>query len=165
MNPAAIESQLVKSPFFLQAWVYGHNRDFLVAETFCRAAGAQLLPDPTVVDLFGTKRGRILLKAMLPRIRDGLDALTIMLRYIFRWSGPPQQLRQYSYTEKAEYWALVWGSTIMTVTGVILLLVNLIIARFPLLVFNLAGTIHFYEACLATLAILVWLDPGQTDFA
>jgi UDP-2,3-diacylglucosamine hydrolase len=29
------------------------NRDFLLGEDFCRAVGAQLLPDPTVVDLYG----------------------------------------------------------------------------------------------------------------
>ena len=31
------------------------NRDFLLADVFCKAAGAQLLPDPTLVDLFGTR--------------------------------------------------------------------------------------------------------------
>ena len=40
--------------------------------------------------LFGTRRGRTLFKAMLPRVKDGLDAVTVMLRYVFRWSGPPQ---------------------------------------------------------------------------
>jgi len=30
------------------------NRDFLMAAEFCRAAGAQPLADPTVIDLFGT---------------------------------------------------------------------------------------------------------------
>jgi UDP-2,3-diacylglucosamine hydrolase len=30
------------------------NRDFLLADAFCKAAGAKLLPDPTKVDLFGT---------------------------------------------------------------------------------------------------------------
>ncbi len=30
------------------------NRDFLLANAFCKAAGATLLPDPTVLDLFGT---------------------------------------------------------------------------------------------------------------
>ena len=30
------------------------NRDFLMAEEFCKAAGAQMLADPTVIDLFGT---------------------------------------------------------------------------------------------------------------
>jgi UDP-2,3-diacylglucosamine hydrolase len=31
------------------------NRDFLVAQGFARATGIQLLPDPTVVDLYGTR--------------------------------------------------------------------------------------------------------------
>jgi UDP-2,3-diacylglucosamine hydrolase len=31
------------------------NRDFLMADAFCKAAGAQLLPDATEVDLFGTR--------------------------------------------------------------------------------------------------------------
>ncbi len=29
------------------------NRDFLLGQGFCAAAGAQLLPDPTVIDLYG----------------------------------------------------------------------------------------------------------------
>lgn len=29
------------------------NRDFLLGETFCAAVGATLLPDPTVIDLYG----------------------------------------------------------------------------------------------------------------
>ena len=31
------------------------NRDFLLAADFCSASGAQLLADPTVIDLFGTR--------------------------------------------------------------------------------------------------------------
>jgi UDP-2,3-diacylglucosamine hydrolase len=31
------------------------NRDFLIAEAFCKAAGATLLPDPTVVDAGGVR--------------------------------------------------------------------------------------------------------------
>jgi UDP-2,3-diacylglucosamine hydrolase len=31
------------------------NRDFLVLERFARAAGIRLIPDPTVVDLYGTR--------------------------------------------------------------------------------------------------------------
>lgn len=30
------------------------NRDFLLGEAFCAAVGASLLPDPTVIDLYGT---------------------------------------------------------------------------------------------------------------
>ena len=29
------------------------NRDFLLGDAFCQAVGAQLLPDPTVIDLYG----------------------------------------------------------------------------------------------------------------
>ena len=36
-------------------WLMQGNRDFLVAGEFCKAAGATLLPDPTVIDLFGTR--------------------------------------------------------------------------------------------------------------
>ncbi|MSP97749.1 MAG: UDP-2,3-diacylglucosamine diphosphatase [Betaproteobacteria bacterium] len=31
------------------------NRDFLLAQTFCQASGAQMLTDPTLVDLFGAR--------------------------------------------------------------------------------------------------------------
>jgi len=31
------------------------NRDFLLGNSFCTAVGAQLLPDPTVIDLYGTR--------------------------------------------------------------------------------------------------------------
>jgi UDP-2,3-diacylglucosamine hydrolase len=31
------------------------NRDFLVAQGFARATGAELVPDPTIVDLYGTR--------------------------------------------------------------------------------------------------------------
>lgn len=30
------------------------NRDFLIGEDFCNRCGAELLPDPTVIDLYGT---------------------------------------------------------------------------------------------------------------
>lgn len=30
------------------------NRDFLLGDAFCNAVGGQLLPDPTVIDLYGT---------------------------------------------------------------------------------------------------------------
>jgi len=34
-------------------FIMGGNRDFLLGEAFCEAVGAQLLPDPTVIDLYG----------------------------------------------------------------------------------------------------------------
>ena len=67
--------------------------------------------------------------------------------------------------EKAEYWALVWGTVVMTLTGLVLYFVNTAIANLPLWTIDLAMTIHYWEALLACLAIIVWhgywvvLDP------
>lgn len=71
----------------------------------------------------------------------------------------------HSYIEKAEYWALVWGSVIMIATGLVLWGDNLILKWLPKTVLDVATMVHAYEAILATLAILVWhfyfviLDP------
>jgi UDP-2,3-diacylglucosamine hydrolase len=37
-----------------QLFIMVGNRDFLLGDRFCEAAGASLLPDPTVIDLHGT---------------------------------------------------------------------------------------------------------------
>ncbi|HWT67256.1 MAG TPA: hypothetical protein VN151_14170, partial [Terracidiphilus sp.] len=58
--------------------------------------------------------------------------------------------------EKAEYWALVWGTALMGLTGVMLwakVTVGDLLARWWV---DVATAIHYYEAILATLAILVW---------
>jgi cytochrome b subunit of formate dehydrogenase len=62
----------------------------------------------------------------------------------------------HSYVEKAEYWALVWGSVIMIITGIMLWGTNLSLQWMPKVILDLATSIHFYEAVLATLAIGVW---------
>ncbi|MCU7917289.1 MAG: UDP-2,3-diacylglucosamine diphosphatase [Candidatus Thiodiazotropha sp. (ex Epidulcina cf. delphinae)] len=35
-------------------WLIHGNRDFLIGEAFCRETGAELLTDPSLIDLFGT---------------------------------------------------------------------------------------------------------------
>lgn len=62
----------------------------------------------------------------------------------------------HSYVEKAEYWALVWGSVIMMVTGILLWGNTFAMKWMPKVILDLATSIHFYEAVLATLAIVVW---------
>lgn len=37
-----------------EIWLMHGNRDFLLGEDFCRAAGCRLLPDPYPLDLYGT---------------------------------------------------------------------------------------------------------------
>ena len=63
---------------------------------------------------------------------------------------------RFSYVEKAEYWALVWGSVIMIITGFFLWFENFAVQWFPKGFLDVMLVIHYYEAWLATLAIFVW---------
>jgi cytochrome b subunit of formate dehydrogenase len=55
-----------------------------------------------------------------------------------------------------EYWALVWGSIVMMITGLFLWFDDLAILFFPKGFLDVMLVIHFYEAWLASLAILIW---------
>jgi cytochrome b subunit of formate dehydrogenase len=102
-----------------------------------------------------TPRGRAQFRALWPRWQDVKDFFGVLRLYLGE-KGPKPTLPAFAYPEKAEYWALVWGSVIMTVTGLVLLFVNLSLSRLPLWVVDLAVMIHLMEAILAGLAILVW---------
>ena len=39
----------------IDKYIMHGNRDFLIGETFCKTAGLTLLPDPSVLDIYGTK--------------------------------------------------------------------------------------------------------------
>ena len=62
----------------------------------------------------------------------------------------------FTYAEKAEYWALIWGTIVMAVTGMMLWAEVAVGNYFPRWWLDVATAVHFYEAVLATLAILVW---------
>jgi len=107
------------------------------------------------VQLFATRRGREFLRRFRPAWRDiGLSVQNFLFN--LRLGGERPLLKFPSYIEKAEYWALVWGVVIMGGTGVLLWFENLTLRLFPLWVLNLLTLVHFYEAVLATLAIVVW---------
>ena len=56
----------------------------------------------------------------------------------------------------AEYWALVWGTAVMAATGVLLWFNNWTLNLLPKLWLDVARSVHYYEAVLATAAILIW---------
>jgi cytochrome b subunit of formate dehydrogenase len=62
----------------------------------------------------------------------------------------------HSYIEKAEYWAVVWGAVVMAGTGFALWANSFMLRFFPKWLLDVATSVHFYEAVLATLAIVVW---------
>jgi cytochrome b subunit of formate dehydrogenase len=105
--------------------------------------------------LLFTPRGRRLLRDLWWRPRDLRDAIGLV-SYNVGLSKVKPRLDRFSYVEKAEYWALVWGTLVMAVTGVIMWFDNTFIGLLTKLGYDVSRTIHFWEAWLATLAILVW---------
>jgi cytochrome b subunit of formate dehydrogenase len=106
--------------------------------------------------MIGTARGRFLLReGLLPRLRDLTEPLHLTLYNLGLRKTRPA-LRYPTYIERAEYWALLWGSLVMVVTGGTLVFNNFTLRHAPLWVPDLATMIHYYEAILACLAILVW---------
>jgi len=102
-----------------------------------------------------TRRGRSQLVAMLPRYQDVKEAL-LNLGYLLGLRSEPPAFDRFSYIEKAEYWAVIWGSVIMAGTGFMLWFENLTLRFLAKWILDLATLVHYYEAWLATLAILVW---------
>jgi cytochrome b subunit of formate dehydrogenase len=94
-------------------------------------------------------------KEMIPKVRDAREASSNFAYNLGLGDAPPAR-SSHSYIEKAEYWAVIWGAVIMTATGVMLWANSLVMRLLPKLWLDVATSIHFYEAVLAALAIVVW---------
>ncbi len=66
--------------------------------------------------LITTPDGRRLFKDILPDWKDVTDVRDAF-RYYLGYSQQRPLFRRFSYAEKAEYWALVWGIFVMAATG------------------------------------------------
>ncbi|MEZ4651589.1 MAG: hypothetical protein R3E97_22875 [Candidatus Eisenbacteria bacterium] len=64
--------------------------------------------------LFAPK-GRDFVKKMAPGMGDG--ELTQAVRYNLGLTAHHPHFGRFSFVEKAEYWALVWGTVVMAATG------------------------------------------------
>lgn len=107
------------------------------------------------ISLIANRRLRRHWKELFPKVQDAREALANFSYNVGLRSAPPGR-SAHSYIEKAEYWAVVWGAGVMIVTGFMLWGNNLMLALFPKLWLDVATSVHFYEALLATLAIVVW---------
>jgi len=113
-----------------------------------------------------TKRGRLERTALLPRWQDVTQLFQMLGYYVGRRQKRPV-FGRYSYVEKFEYWALVWGSVIMVFTGALMTWEEWTLRLFPKWVFDVVTAVHFYEAVLACLAIALWhlyfvmFDPDE----
>lgn len=79
-----------------------------------------------------------------------------MLAYLAGRREERPRSARFSYIEKAEYWAFLWGMVLMAMTGFPLWFADTTLKYLPKWLTDVATAIHFWEAVLATLAILVW---------
>jgi formate dehydrogenase gamma subunit len=93
--------------------------------------------------------------SMLPTLAD-LQAAIGAFRYNLGLRKSPPQEGRYTYGEKVEYWAVVWGTVVMAVTG-FMMWNPIATARFlPGEAIPAAKAAHGGEALLAILAIIIW---------
>jgi cytochrome b subunit of formate dehydrogenase len=101
------------------------------------------------------RRGREFLKDIFPSLED-LNQFVRMMRFNLGVSKAPPQFGRFSFSEKFEYWALVWGVIIMTTTGAMLWFDNFFVRFLGKGILDVMLVIHYYEAWLATLSLVIW---------
>jgi len=95
--------------------------------------------------------GRRWLIDMLPRLKDLKDMRDNLL-YFFNVKKEPPEFDRFCYKHKIEYGALIAGTTIMTLTGIILWTQY----EWSKFIVDIAALVHGMEAILACLAIMIW---------
>jgi len=95
--------------------------------------------------------GRRWLVDMLPRLKDLKDMRDNLL-YFFNIKKEPPEFDRFCYKHKIEYGALIAGTTIMSVTGIILWTQY----QWSKFIVDIAAIVHGMEAILASLAIMIW---------
>ena len=102
-----------------------------------------------------SKNGRKLVFDFLPVKKDLADIVGTA-RWLIGLRKRKPQIGRFGYAEKMEYWAVVWGTIIMGVTGLMVWFKMEVTQWLPRWAVDVALTIHYYEAILACLAIVVW---------
>jgi len=141
---------------FMAKFFFGWEGGFAMRGTVHRIA-AVIMTIGSFWHLFYcfTARGRKFVMDMLPTMADVRFFINKMLSFIGKGHSAGCTQR-FNYIEKAEYWALIWGTIVMAVTGVLLWFKNFFSAFFGREVFDVVLVVHFWEAWLASLAILIW---------
>ena len=107
------------------------------------------------VSLIVSRRLREHWKLMWPKVSDATEAAANLSYNVGLRRTPPKR-SAHGYVEKAEYWAVVWGAVVMAASGIMLWANDLMLRFLPKTWLDVATSVHFYEAVLATLAIVVW---------
>lgn len=151
----AITGFALKFPDSWIGWLLGGSEPF--RRWSHRTAGVALMAVGAyhILYVLFTKEGRQMLKDFFPRWQDCKDVLG-NLSYLAGKRRQKPAIGRFGYAEKMEYWAVIWGTIIMGVTGMMIWF-KLDLTRFlPRWAVDVALNIHYYEAVLACLAIVVW---------
>jgi formate dehydrogenase gamma subunit len=105
--------------------------------------------------ILSKKEGRQLVKDLFPIGKD-LGDLIGSLFYHAGLRAEKPRIGRFGYAEKMEYWAVIWGTIIMGITGLMIWFKIDVTHFLPRWAVDVATTIHYYEAILACLAIVVW---------
>ena len=92
---------------------------------------------------------------MLPSLQDVKDGFQAMAYNVGLVKNPPE-LPRYNFGEKVEYWAVIWGTVIMILTGFMLWNPIATTTFLPGQAIPVAKAAHGGEALLAILSILIW---------
>ena len=92
---------------------------------------------------------------ILPRLSDVRD-LWDTIRHNLGFLPHPPKMPKFNFGEKVEYWAVIWGTAIMVITGFMLWNPIATTAILPGQFIPAALAAHGGEAILAVLSILIW---------
>ena len=93
--------------------------------------------------------------SMLPSLQDVKDGIQALLHNIGLKKKSPQMGR-FTFDEKLEYWAFVWGAIVMGLTGFLMWNPITAVKILPGEWIPAAKAAHGGEAILAVLAIIIW---------
>ncbi|MGB8646938.1 MAG: cytochrome b/b6 domain-containing protein [Anaerolineae bacterium] len=92
---------------------------------------------------------------MFPQLQDVFDAVnSVMYNLGMRKEAP--QFDHFSFGEKFEYWALIWGTLVMALSGFVLWNPIITSRVLPGEIIPAAKAAHGAEAILAVLSVLIW---------
>jgi cytochrome b subunit of formate dehydrogenase/mono/diheme cytochrome c family protein len=91
----------------------------------------------------------------VPTWEDVKDVL-LAYRYNLELSNVKPPVGRCVLTKKTIFWALIWGSIIMVVSGFMLLNPIAVTTIFPGVIIPMAKTAHGFEAILVVLTLIVW---------
>jgi len=92
---------------------------------------------------------------MLPSLRDVTNGYNALMYNLGFRKNRPQQGR-YGFEEKMEYWAVVWGTIVMAISGFMMWNPIATTNWLPGEAIPAAKMAHGWEAVLAVLAIILW---------